>query len=263
MSAKTQIPQPFPVLQSFGMGLRLSVSHFRLFGVLSFFPFLVSLATLIVIRVMDAHLTMFWVPILQLPSSFVIGLLCALILRFIVLHEHPLAPEGEDKSLRNRAVMQSSIVYAAISYFITGLHAGLLHLQGILNNGEPAVAAPYAPLAIALVVFVFWAARWFWLHIPVALDWPVAAFYQRIGGWIGSLKIFGLYALCSLLMNIVATLVRSLIATVSGGKASGIMAAFDDGAVAVATLLLAVVFTSASAAAVKIMAGAKIKDVEV
>jgi hypothetical protein len=253
---------PIPVLEPFVQGFRLTFAHARLFCVLSFFPFLVTLGTLVALRVMDGNLADFWLPVLQLPSSFVTGLQGALILRFVVLHEYPLVPEGEAKNARNRAVTRAAIVYAAVSYFVTGAYTGLLKMRAFLV-ADPESAAPYAPLGLALMILVLWAVRWFWLHIPVALEWPARGFYARVGGWSGSLRIFALFALCSLVINFLAGFLRmGIMALAAAQPLSGFAAAFDDAVVAAATLLLAVLFTAASAAAVKMMAGVKIKDIE-
>lgn len=240
-------------------GLRLMVAHARLMMVLSFFPFTIMLATLVVLRLLRENLTVFWFPVLQLPASFVIGLQCALILRFFLLGEYPLLPEGEEKSLRNRAVMHAALAYASIKYFMMGLYGGLEKMRLFLT-ASPEAAAPYMPLVLAIMILFLWAARWFWLHLPIALDWPVSAFYARVGRWAGSLRIFGLFAVCALMMNFVAGFIRLVIAGFSTQPLSGFAAAFDDAAVAAVTLLLAILFTASSAAAVRRMADVKIPN---
>lgn len=246
-------PPPFPVIESFVNGGRLLASHARLFLVLSFFPFLVTLATLVALRFLSKDLTMFWLPVIQFPSSFVIGLQCALILRFVILHESPIIEDGPARAHRNRAVMQAAFVYAAITYFVTGAYAGLLKLRMFLVV-NPTEAAAYVPLAIAAVVFLIWGARWFWLHVPLALGWQVSGFYERIGKWQGSVRVFCLFALCSIVMNFAAGFARILIGSFSNSE-GGFSAAFDDAAVAAATVMLAVMFTTATAAAIKSMLG--------
>lgn len=252
---------PFPVLESFAHGCRFAVRHIRLFAVLSFFPLAVTLATIVALRLSEAKLGLFWLPIVQLPSSFVIGLQCALILRFLVLHEYPIIEDGPARALRNRAVSQAAFVYMAVTYFVTGAYAGLIRLRSFFVN-SPEEAAPYAPLAIAMMALLLWAMRWFWLHVPVALDWPVGAFYQRVGRWAGTLRIAGLFVLSSLFINLFGGFLRALVLTLGGQNPSGIFQALDDMAVALSTLVLAVLFTCVSAAAVKLMAGVKMKDIE-
>jgi hypothetical protein len=254
-------PPPFPILESIILGLKLLFTHARLFLILSFFPFIVMLLTLVAIRLLGDKLTLFFLPVVQLPSSFIIGLQCALILRFIVLQEYPLVPEGENKAARNRAITHAAVIYTAVTYFLMGLYAGLLQIRAFLQVNQDA-AGSYMPIVMAIMVLLIWGARWFWLHVPVALEWPVSAFYTRIGKWVGSLRVFALFALCSLLMNFVTGLLRLMVMAAAGPAPGGFAKAFDDGIVAAATLMLAMLFTTSSAAAVKIMAGKKVKDIE-
>ena len=252
---------PFLVFESFMFGSRFLWRHAKFFTILSFLPFAVTLATLVAVRLAGANLTIFWLPIVQMPSNFVLGLQCALILRFIVLHEYPLIEDGPERAARNRAVSQAAMVYAAITYFITGAYAVLVKQRAFLM-AEPEAAAPYAPLALAVMVLMIWATRWFWLHVPVALEWPVKGFYDRIGRWPGSLRILGLFIICSLVMNLFAGFTRAMLAAIGGKNPSGLITAIDDVLVAVATILLSLLFTCCTAAAVKMMAGVKIKDIE-
>jgi hypothetical protein len=247
-------PQPpvFPVFESFVGGLRLVHAHRRLFFVLSFLPFIVTLVTMVTLRLVGDSLDMFWLPVIQLPSSFVIGLQCALILRFVLLAEYPLQADSPEKAERNRAAIQSAVVYGAITYFITGAYAGLLRMRAFMTV-NPEAAAPYVPLIVAALVLLLWASRWFWLHVPIALGWSVSGFYERLGRWQGSLRIFGLFAVCSLTINVIAGFFRVLVAVISGGKPGGFVSAFDDAIVSGATVMLAVLFTAATSAAIKIM----------
>lgn len=243
-------------------GSRFLWAHARFFAVLSFVPFIATLTTLVALRLADGAISLFWLPIVQFPSSFVIGLEIALILRFLVLHEYPIIEEDADRRARNRSISQSAMIYAIVTYLVTGAYAGLVKLRTFLI-ASPETAGPYAPLALVILVLMAWAMRWFWLHVPVALDWPVKSFYERIGRWGGSLRVLALFILCSLVMNVFAGFTRSLIASIGGETPSGFITALDDGVVAIATLLLALLFTCTTAAAVKIMAGTKIKDLEV
>lgn len=264
MSKAPETPEtpPLFILQCFGHGLRLCFNHVRLLALLSSFPFFVTLVTMVAMRFAGDDVSLFWVPIIQMPSSFVVGLECALILRFVVLHEYPVLTEDTERRSRNRAVAQGAFVYMAVNYLLTGAYAGLLKLRaGVLVN--PETAAPYLPLMIAILVLLMWAMRWFWLHVPVALEWSVSGFYQRVGKWTGSFRVFGLFMLCALMVNFVAGIATWLLSLVAGSEPGGFAAAFQDAIISASVLLLAVLFTLSTAAAVKIMAGTKTKDIEV
>ena len=252
MKRRMAPPPSFTIFESFFNGVRLCLAHARLFGVLSFLPFVVTLLTLVALRVAGPSLGMFWLPVIQLPSSFVIGIEGALILRFVLMQEYPILEDSLSKVQRNRAVLQAATVYAAITYFVTGFYAVLLQIRDFADK-NPAAAEPWMPMLLALMVLILWSARWFWLHVPLALNWPVDAFFARIGRWSGSLRIFLLFALCSILFNVLAGFLRMVILAVSGKHPGGFAAAFDDGVVAFATVALAVLFTACTAAAVRMM----------
>lgn len=239
-----------PLFEAFIGGFQIFRDNARIILKLSFVPFAATLATLVVLRAFNDSMTMFMLPLLQLPSSFVTGLQCGLLLRYIMLGEHPLAPEGEARRLRNKAITESAFVFTAVTYFVTGLYAGLLKFQGIIEK-TPEVAAPYMPVAAGLLVAMVWGARYLWLHMPVALDWPVRDFYERVGRWSGSLRVFALFAMCSLTVNFVAGFLRALVHLVFGGAGDGFASAFDDAVVAALTLLLSLLFMCVSVAAVR------------
>lgn len=240
----------YPVLLSFIEGARLMRAHGRIVLGLSFVPFALTLVTLVGLRLLGDNASVFWLPVLQWPSSFVVGLECALLLRFFLLGEFPVTARGVSEQRRNRSLFTAGFAYAAVTYFMTGAYAVMLHLNTLMQN-DPERAAPYMPLALAIVIGMAWGARFLWLMMPLALDWPVRGFFARIGGWAGSLRIFALFGLCSLTLNIVTAFFRIFVHGVVGAAHSGLAAALDDAVVAAATLILAILFTCASAAAIK------------
>lgn len=248
------VPRPFPLLESFVTGFRLFSVNIRLIRRLSFLPFAVILMTFVVLRAFSEKIPFFLLPVVQIPSSFVVGLQCALLLRAMLLQEHPLLPEGPDKTLRNRSVFEAAGVYAVVMYFVTGIYAMLTRFQA-MTEANPEAAAPYMPLAFAALVLVLWGARWLWLHIPLAVDWPVRAFYDRIGGWRGSFAVFALFGMTSICVNFIAGLSRAIVNVVFGGINVGIATAFGDAVLAAGTLVLSLLFTTVSAAAILIMTG--------
>jgi|GEM_PF-3257846 len=261
MPPLTPTPPPFSVPEAFLFGCRFAVRHIRLIAVLSFFPLFLTLGTLVGLRLSNVTLSIFWLPIVQLPASFVIGLQCALLLRFFVLHEYPIIPDGPERAQRNRAVSQAAFIYAAITYFVTGAVAVLFKLWAFISK-NPEANSSYMPLAIILIVGILWGMRWFWLHVPVALDWPVRAFFERLGKWGGTLRVFALVALSSMLVNIVGGFLTALIMALGGKEPNGLFQALGDVVLAVSTVAQAVIFTASTAAAVKLMTGAKPKDIE-
>jgi len=248
-----KMPAPFfPIFESFIGGIRLLVENRRLILLLSFFPFVLALCTLVFMRLIGDQLPLFMLPVVQLPSSFVTGLQCALLLRFLVLGEYPVAIAGDARAARNRAILHSAVAYAAISYFVSGIY--VLTLKGqAMAKVNPEAVAPYMPLALFMLMAVMWGARWFWLHIPLALDWSVSDMYTRIGKWRGSFGVFSLFASCSLAVNFMLSIFRTTIHLALGNISPGMTAAFDDSILACANILLAVLFTVTSIMALKIL----------
>ncbi len=244
--------QNFSIFAAFADGLRLAHGHARLLAILSFLPFVVTLLTRVALRLLGTDLALFWLPVIQLPSSFVMGLQIALILRFTVLQEAPILDNGMARMQRNRSVMSSALVYTAITYFISGLYVGFVKLRDIAE-ANPEKVAPWMPLLLAVLVLFMWGSRWLWLHVPTALGWPSDTFYARLGRWGASLRIFCLFGLCSVSMNLIVTFLRVVIAAVAGEGAGGFAAAFDDGVIALASVILSVVFTTCTAAAIRSM----------
>lgn len=250
---------PFPIVESFIKGVRALIQHGRLMMVLSVFPFAVTLATMIALRIFGDGITMFWLPVVQIPASFVTGLEVALILRFLLLAEFPIIPDSDARATRNRMVMQSALAYTVVTYCVTGAYAGLFMARNYLTL-HPEAAAPYVPLLIGAMVLIVWSLRWFWLHVPLAPGWSVHGFYERLGKWGGSLRVAALFVMCSLTLNIIAAFLHTVINTIARDSASGFVAAFEDAIVAGASLMLAVLFATSTAAAVQAMTKAKLKD---
>ncbi|MBU6234283.1 MAG: hypothetical protein KGQ41_00420 [Alphaproteobacteria bacterium] len=252
-------PQAFPLFESFAGGFRIFGQYWPLIMRLSFLPFAVTLLTFVGLRLFQENISLFLLPVVQIPSSFVIGILCALLLRNLLLNEHPLAVEGADKALRNRSIMEAAVANTAVTYFFTGIYAGLLRMQAFIEK-NPDAAAPYMPIGVLAMALLLWGARWFWLHVPLALDWPIRAFYERVGRWGGSLRIFALFGMCSLCVNFLAGVVRTIFKAAFAAVNTGFAAALDDAVLAAAALLLNLLFTTASVAAIRNMAGEKKKN---
>lgn len=250
MTNQTPALPPMPLLEFFAEGLRTTATHWRLFVRLSVFPFFITFASVIGLRLFEASLTPFLTPIVMVPANAVTGLECALILRFLLLSEFPIIPDAEHRRARNAAIMRSGAVYTVVTYFVAGVYAGLIAFREFMTK-NPEAAAPYLPLLFAILILIFWGARWFWLHVPPALDMPARALYARIGAWRGSLAVFALYALCSVLLNFITGVARLVVHAVFGLFGKGFVAALDDGVISAMTIVLAVLFTAVTAAAVK------------
>lgn len=251
---------PFSVFEALINGLRGVWLHRRMFMILSIMPVLLTFVTLLVARGVGLE-GVFFAPVIQFPASVMLGIQCAVILRFLVLGEFPVIMDGAARRTRNEMIMHAGLVYAAVQFFIAGIFAGLLTLNPYMQ-ANPDVMAPYMPFMVLVLVLMIWAMRWLWLYVPVALGWQSQGFFNKIGRWGGSLRVFGVYVLCSAVVNMVVSVLILIIRGAGAGGASGqegvakiggVMGVFLDALVAVGTVAAGVVFAAATAAAVKAM----------
>jgi hypothetical protein len=244
----TKNKAPSSIFQVFLEGLRLMIRHRAMLLKLSTVPFIITLITLFAVRLLDNTSSIFWLPVIQLPSSFVIGFECAILIRFFLLGEYPVIKDDAIKALRNTLILQGSVAYASVTYFMTGAYAIVFKMNTIIQQA-PELAPAYMPIALFILIGVFFGARYLWLNIPLSLNLNVSTFYKRIGGWGGSLRIFALFGLCSVMLNFIISLFRAVVHIVFGGVNQGFLAAFDDVCLAVATIILAVSFICVSVVA--------------
>ncbi len=257
MNQKAPAPvnrKPFPIMLSFMLGLQTIWGNRAVLARLLAFPFIVTFITLSVARALSGFITPFWVAILQLPASFVIGMALVIILRWVMLNEHPAVPllKGSE---RLHPMRGAAAVFMTVVYLQTGL-------QAVYMPGSPAVTAmndmqnDMSSLAmwvgVSFVILMLWISRYLWLFIPVALDWKVGPFFDRLGGFFGSAHVFALMALSGFSMLVVMMVCSSLIGAVfsGGGMVKGSLTDLMNAAF---TVMGYVLFTSSSIHAIRFM----------
>jgi hypothetical protein len=75
------------------------------------------------------------------------------------------------------------------------------------------------------------------------LDLNVRAFYKNVGGWAGSLRIFALFGLCSIVLNFITAISRGLVYATLHNLNAGLTLALGDVILAIITIVLAAFFT--------------------
>ncbi|HEY8963585.1 MAG TPA: hypothetical protein VIN59_03880 [Alphaproteobacteria bacterium] len=232
--------------------MKLMVDHARLFSMLAVVPLALHFIMMVAIR-FTGGATLFWLPLFQTPANFVLGLQCALIIRFLMLQEFPLIADDEQRRARNIDALQAATVYTIVMYLFNGLMALMMYAARRMEV-DPVAMAPYTPFMMMGLVVVAWSMRWFWLHVPVALGWDVKGLYERLKGWQGSLRIGALFIICSLIVNVITALVRYMLLLMGqAGPLKGVRAVLDDFVVSISAVALAVLFACATAHALKAM----------
>ena len=177
--------------------------------------------------------------LLMLPSYFADGWVMSHLVRLIFLDQRwPFRPTGNSQTdmatLRDRAggIMAGTVCFALLEFLKTGL-IGVMFMaatppgttpEAMLAGGavDPAASttsSPYtAVMGMALIVLTIWMIRYLWLYIPAAAGFSGRAFLRRVGGMMGSIRLLGVWMICSipilfLFMIIASVLLGSYTAT--------------------------------------------------
>lgn len=245
---------PFRVFEALISGVRYVGGNFKILSALSLVPFVVGVGAFLLARGVAAD--SFWVPVFHFPLYFMIGMLSAAVLRFMVLGEAPKALNAQARAARNNFIVQAGGVYAAVQFLFAGLLVGLLMMRDMAVD-NPEALAPYMPLFMGMLIFMTWAMRWVWLSVPVALGWDARGFYTKLGTWGGSFRVMGLYVLCSVIVNACVVLIWQILGEgMQAGTAKGVVA---DVLLAAGNVGIGVLFAVCTGMAVRQMLGGKVK----
>jgi len=242
----------FPVILSFGLGLQTLWTNRAVLSRLMIFPFIVTFLTMAALRFAGDNVTPLWAAIAQLPSSFLIGAALSITLRWIMLHENPLLREVRREQIL--PVRHGAVTYTLVNHMMAGVYAVMLYLQSAMAalGPENPKVAPYFFAGLVLLVAVVWSMRYMWLIIPVAMNWPLGPFYERLGRWSGSLRVFALFAACSILLNLVIRILNNIVYMTTSGS-SAVSGVLRDIIGSGAAVLMSVMFLCCSIHAVRFM----------
>lgn len=162
--------------------------------------------------------------LILVPALVAEGWMLAHIVRFIVLGQTwPFRPTGDitaDRgalSIRARGVLSGMIVFVLINMAIGFLSESVNKIMGPYIAVDSATASAEIPpeiafLSIFLLVFMFWAFRLLWLHIPFSLNMEIKSYLVSLRGASLTFRLIALWILCFLPFLIVLQIFGSFFA---------------------------------------------------
>jgi len=230
-------------------------------------PTLVTFLTLMVMRANfkgDEMPSTFVSALIQLPSDFVTGMFCALII-FIIMN----APKKDDKDAPvmfslNIMERKDLLLSGAIAYTVFGyLASGVLGAMQILFEPLQAAAQNESPpnightiLLFALAGVMFYGLRFIVLPILIIGKIDIRHFYSQFKAIGFSLPIFIVKIATTFLVGIIAFMIISIVLSASGGEiadANPTQLAIVDFVTAFGTVIMAAWSSSALAMGVRKM----------
>lgn len=185
-----------------------------------------------------------------LPDYFTEGWMLAHVVRLAFLGQRwPFRPTGDNTAdemiLRDRfrGVMAGTLSYVLVKF----LAAGILHYF-ILAEAEMTRAAEAGQLNggvfLVMLVMMFvmlWAVRLMWVHIPMALNFPVRDYLRAVGrGLMPSFYMIGAWMVCTVPVMFLMKMAATFIIVLAGGQNAGvdfIIAALQAGTETVTKIL--------------------------
>ena len=83
--------------------------------------------------------------------------------------------------------------------------------SGEASPDLPATMGPEAGIsAIVLLIVLIWAFRYLWLYIPAAVNMPLTAFVNRMGGFIMSLRLIGVWLITITPVLLIGVMITSI-----------------------------------------------------
>ncbi len=168
-----------------------------------------------------------------LPAVFAQGWVMAQFLRTLLMEERwpmPLPERGDDAGLarvilRARGIISATLVFVLINLASTVLAWGAFELDGmaqkVIENRTEVPEAENAGAnsllfipAVAAIFASIWSIRLLWVYIPYAVLMPIGDYLKRLGGFMASIRLAGLYLICMVPLNVLAMmLVQGLLST--------------------------------------------------
>ena len=190
---------------------------------LAFFPFFIKFVCAITVTMNGFDFDFTKQALLMLPSYFADGWVMSHLVRLIYLDQRwPFRPVGNPQHdmamLRDRAggIMAGTVCFALIDFLKTGISGLVFNIAtppgtvpGQLPATPPAVptegpASIYTPLiGIAMIVLTIWVIRYLWLYIPAAAGFSGREYLRRVGGFMGSLRLLGIWMMCTIPLVVV------------------------------------------------------------
>jgi hypothetical protein len=196
---------------------------------LAFVPIMIKFASTVVVYSFDMEDNFIRQGLVALPGLFAEGWLLAQFLRTLLMQERwPIyleEPPSDQKMaallLRARGIMSSAILYALISFLAYGMKQVMFYFMPADDAADKTAAQDPNPLlfipAVALIYLSIWIFRFMWLYIPVAVLMPMGDFLKKLGGFMASIKMIGIFLVTLVPCLFVAITLSKIFGTIVGG----------------------------------------------
>jgi hypothetical protein len=209
---KPPIPlNDFEIIRSLKRGFLSLWLNRRTLLPMTLVPTIVTFLTLMIIRGgMTDDVSVFTLAILQIPSDFVTGLFCALII-YIILS----APKKKDTDKpvvftldlneQKKTFVAAALAYVVFSYLANGLFGFIQNIyepmaQGAEANEPPSLAVMIGLLA--LIAMIFYGLRFILLPILIINARDVKSFYLQHKAFSFSIPLFAIKAIATFTVGI-------------------------------------------------------------
>ena len=169
---------------------------------MAIFPVLVKLACYIFALALGWEENILRLSLCLIPAYFLEGWFLAHLVRLIVLGQRwPLRLSGNDEAdrvllaERTRGIMGGLLAYVLMNVAMAGYLSLMLHF-GPQNADPQTVDSQQVLIAFAALFFSFWAFRLLWLHIPLAVNASPLDYLKKLGGYMASAPLIGVWFLC-------------------------------------------------------------------
>lgn len=113
--------------------------------------------------------------------------------------------------------MAGTVCFALLEFLKTGA-TGIMftaymphgHLPAPVSATPDIPTSPYTVLiGMALIVLTIWVVRYLWLYIPAAAGFSGREYLRRVGGFMGSVRLLGVWMICSIPVLFLFVLIAS------------------------------------------------------
>lgn len=219
-----------PYLEAIFDALSLMYKHRKMLLYFSPAPLALSIATLVLSHMFLAEASFFTLAIVSLPADFMKAMLVIVFARYIVFGTLPTSKNPDPEMMRQLSA--GVLSYVTVNYLLMGglatfmwlySHSGATEMETALNAQQEIDVNPEDMLnggamfgMMAMLLLMIWSVRYTWLFIPASVGLSIRAFYSRLSGIIGSLKILMMWFLCYSLMELLRYLIIVICAAVTG-----------------------------------------------
>lgn len=195
----------FDFIDTAGEGYKFVWEERRALARLAFIPFIVKLVSYFVILAFALEENLLRQGWLLIPSYFVEAWLIVVVMRFAILQEAPgtmaASFAGEDNAQRKN-ILSAILIYVLMKLavaFVTGstLEGAKRADTQQLASGTDGDIGPFFISMAAIAVFI-WGFRFIWLYVPVALNYNLGDFIQKIRAFMSSVYMLGFWMICFL-----------------------------------------------------------------